>query len=809
MPNRSRRVASGLFAFAAIAAALTGGSANAQTDPFALPKTATAAAAAQQVTGPGPSEIAVDGRVKARMVELQGQGRAMTIDADHARAAGLPVPDGVSGQIALSSLKIYQWSFDSLRQRLEVTLLRQNDGANFHDFASRDSEASQRRTLAALRVDYDFTTTVNRAGLSAAGLVGAALVKGDVVAGTSARVSTAQAGQPFSATRLDSFIQTRLPGGKTVATLGDFISAGSASQRAVRMGGVQIASDFSHQPDLVTAPLPAFSGSVAVPTGIDILTADSRYSLGKVEPGEFTVRNIPTNPGRGSLAVLLKDSLGREVVRNVSFYVSNSLLRPGLATYAVNAGFVRRRYGVDSNDYGPFAASAYYRRGLSPFLTVEASAETTAGLVNVGSRADFTIGNVAMSSIELRASADAQAGSGAMMTASLESLGRGISGRIGVTVPTASYRDVASRLGDRLPPRQVFANLTFDLARKLPLQLAYVRQEAEFPVGNGQSGRMRGRDEVFRASIHHAPNSRLNFSIIGGMRAAETRSFFVSAGLTLRFGTRHSVGAGLVSGSDQTSATLAYQFNDHEKSRLRAQAALEMTDGAPRLSASAIHEGRWTTLQGATVFTDGQLAGQITTTGSLIAVGGSVYARSRSDNGFALVRAGGVAGVPVKLENQFVGKTDRSGKLLIHNMRTHIPQRIDVDGSGLPDDAVVLTSRHVITVPGRAIGVVDIDAMYFRPIVLQVVDARGAPLEAGLPVTAAPSGRETLVGYDGLVEFNAAGRDRQLIVNGPGGTCAVDVPATVVREAPAAPLVCRPTTTIAGVPSSPKVARRD
>ena len=37
----------------------------------------------------------------------------------------------------------------------------------------------------------------------------------------------------------------------------------------------------------------------------------------------------------------------------------------------------------------------------------------------------------------------------------------------------------------------------------------------------------------------------------------------------------------------------------------------------------------------------------------------------------------------------------------------------------------------------------------------------------------------------------------------------VDVPATVVREAPAAPLVCRPTTTIAGVPPSPKVARRD
>lgn len=815
MPNQSRRAAKGLIAFAAGVAALTGSGANAQTDPFALPKTATATAATaavQEIDGPGPSEIEVDGQLRARLVDLQGRGEALTIDAANARVAGLPVPETANGPIPLSTLKIHKWSFDPLRQRLAVTLLRRSDGPNFRDFARRDAELAQRRTIAALRIDYDFAATVTRRGASAAGLVGAALVKGDFVAATGARVGTETA-----AIRLDSFVQMRLPRSTAIATMGDFVSAGSSSQRALRLGGVQIASDFAQQPDLVTAPMPAFSGAVAVPTTLDILTADNRYNLGKIEPGEFTVRNIPTNPGRGSMAVLLRDSLGRETVRTVSFYVSNTLLRPGLSAYAANAGFVRRRYGVASDDYGPLVASAYYRRGLSPFLTLEASGESTPGLLNFGSRADFTIGNVALASVGLRGSRDSRAGTGAMLSSSLESLGRGVGGRIGVTLPTADYRDVASHLGDRPPPRCVFANLIFDLRRNMPLQLAWVRQtSAARPGAPRQVGE---RDEVVSASLFHSPSQRVNFSLVGGMRAgAAGRSAFVTAGISIRFGARHSLSAGANEGAGQSSATLAWQYNDQQNSGLRAQASLGTLDGAPRITGSAIHEGRWSLLQANVAAGAGEIAGQVSATGALIATGGTVYARSRSNNGYVLVRAGGVAGIPVKLENRFVGKTDRRGRLLVQNLRTLVPQHIDVDPAMIPDDAVVLTSRHVVSVPLRAVGLVDIKAMYFRPVVLRIVDASGAPLAAGLPVVAGPSGRDMLVGYDGLVEFNSASGDRRLLVKSPAGDCVLELDALPEQDTP---LVCRAVGTIAAAegPVAPapapareraaKVARRD
>lgn len=808
MPNLPRRAVDGLLAFATGLAALGGTAAHAQADPFALPKTATAATVGDIAqSGPGLSEIEVDGRVLKRLVDLRGAAGALTIDADNARVAGLPVPDGVTGPVRLDTLKLYQWRFDQLRQRLVVRLLRKSDGANLRDFAAYEDEQAQRRTIAALRVDYDLNFSAGRGGTHGGGLVSGAFVKGDLAVVSSALVASGGAGKPPSARRLDSFVQVRLAGGGTVATAGDFISAGTSSQRPVRMGGLQIVSDFGHRPDMVTSPMPAFTGSVAVPTSLDILAGDQSYKLGTLEPGEFTVRNIPINPGRGSMAVLLRDPLGREVVQTVSFYQSNILLRPGLASYAMNAGFVRRRYAGDGDSYGPFAASAYYRRGLSPFLTLESSAETTPRLLNLGARADFTIGNVALSSLELRSSRDTAVGSGFMLNASIESVGQSFSGRAGVSLPTPRYSDVASRLGDAPPRTQMFANIGFDLARSIPFQLSYVRQEA---ARSPRTTRDAVRNELLTTNLFYSPTSRLNFSLSGGMRSAEARTLFVSAGVTLRFGARQTASALVSQGDGQTLTALGYQFNDHANSGLRAQASIGTLNGDPRVTAGAIHEGRWTTLNAGLQAASGQVSGQLSTTGSLIVTGGTIYARGQSANGYALVRAGDVAGVPIKLENRLIGKTDRRGRLLVQNLRPMVTQHIDVDGTKLPADAVVLTSRHVVSVPTRAIGLVEIDAVYFRPVYVKVIDPSGAALAAGLPAMAMPSRRETLIGFDGLLEFNTASGDRALIIQAATGRCRVEIPAKIANDAS---LSCHPlvevTDAAAPGPARRKVARRN
>ena len=105
--SRPRRLAAErLLALAAALAAVLGGqAAHAQSDPFALPKGLTAQSVAVS-EGPGLSEIAIDGEVRARLVNLAWRDGVLTIDADAARAAGLPVPDSGGAMIPLASLKL-------------------------------------------------------------------------------------------------------------------------------------------------------------------------------------------------------------------------------------------------------------------------------------------------------------------------------------------------------------------------------------------------------------------------------------------------------------------------------------------------------------------------------------------------------------------------------------------------------------------------------------------------------------------------------------------------------------------------------
>ena len=117
--SRPRRLAAErLLALAALVAALGGQAAHAQSDPFALPKGLTAQSVAAS-EGPGLSEIAIDGEVRARLVNLAWRDGVLTIDADAARAAGLPIPDSGGAMIPLASLKLARWRFDSVHSGLK------------------------------------------------------------------------------------------------------------------------------------------------------------------------------------------------------------------------------------------------------------------------------------------------------------------------------------------------------------------------------------------------------------------------------------------------------------------------------------------------------------------------------------------------------------------------------------------------------------------------------------------------------------------------------------------------------------------
>ena len=240
------------------------------------------------------------------------------------------------------------------------------------------------------------------------------------------------------------------------------------------------------RPDLVTFPLPLVAGSAAVPSTVDVLVNGAKVLSSQVPPGPFQVPQLPVLSGAGTVSMTVTDAVGRQVTTTLPFYASPTLLAEGLSTWAVEAGAVRRNWGVLSNDYGAWAGSATWRRGLSSSLTAEAHAEGTAGqaMVGAGLVADafrFAVVNVAV------AGSAASGRQGASVAVGFDRLGRGFSFGASGVFATSDFRDIAALNGDPVPVRQINANVGLSLGRWGWAGVAYAQVDRELPATAGVS----------------------------------------------------------------------------------------------------------------------------------------------------------------------------------------------------------------------------------------------------------------------------------------------------------------------------------
>lgn len=747
----------------------------AQDDPFALPRDVTIAAA-RQAEGPGLTPISVDGRAMPRLVRLKWIGTDLAIEAPAAEAAGLPVAAETTGWVLLRTLHLANWKFDRLNQHLAVKLFRHGDGPNDIDLARQQREPGERSNLAALLVDYDLSATLSARGRSAGAMLAPRLVLGNVQLRAAGQFTSNPADGTNHAVRLDSAAQFALPGMAVVGTLGDHISAGSGSQRPLRMGGVQIGSDFALRPDLITAPLPAFAGSVAVPTGIDLVVNDQRLATQDVEAGDFQLRNIPISPGRGEFAVVVRDALGRETIQSAQVYVSHDMLAPGLWQYGANMGWVRRRFGVVSNDYADLASSFFLRRGLSRGLSAGVSGEAGLGLWNFGAEAQVTVAGAAMVFVEARVSHSAT-GSGHLLRTGVESYGRGLSGRFEMVLPSSKYRDLAAQAGDPQVERQINAMMGFDLRTHARLQVTASRRWRAFDPRYPTQDR---RVDIARATLRGQLRSNIDlFGDVSWRHSPRENALAAMVGLSIRLGAKRSVQADVTRRNGEIRAQSVLSRPDVVPGDIGYR--VEASTGAETRAAAALAwRSRFTRIQGEVEHARGAGAVRGNARGTLIVAGGRVFARSQSGNAYALVSTGHVAGVTVTREHAPVGMTDRSGLLLVENVTPLVPVQFDIDPDKLPLEAVARSTYRRIVAARGGVARVRLDVSAFRSLPVRLTGPGSEPLPIGLVLVGRTTGTRYMVGYDGLIDFNALSEDRALApADGSWAGCAVEIPRDV------------------------------
>ena len=735
-------------------------------------------------------EVVMNGRPTGRVGEFVERGGVLYARPSDLTELGFALPPDIaagSEPIPLSALPSVRAQVNEARQTLEVTV---------DDTALRPTEiggASSVR-LAPLSaaaygavLNYDILGTfTGQQNIGGALLDMRAFSPFGLLQATGLANITPYAEQK-SLARLDTTYTYTDPDELRRWRIGDVVTGALAWSRAIRLGGGQLASDFGLRPDLITYPLPVISASTAVPSTVNVLVNGMRQYSGPVQPGPFAVQTLPVVTGAGEVAVMVQDALGRQTLVTMPFYTSTALLKPGLASYSLEAGAVRQNYGLPNDLYAGWAVNGSSRYGLTDWLTLEGHVEATDGLELIGGGAAVQVGtlgvvNTAVSGSTGHGGIPAAAGSdnnGGQVSVGFQRQSRSLSLGVSDTIATQGYRDIAAVNGSPMPRSTLTASLGFPLGDwGGSIGLAYVHQTSgtllpgSIFARQGYSFPNSQHIDLVTASYSIPVAGRASFYATGYKDINAAGSYGVALGLSFSLGasTSASVGGSLDKGRFSPSAQAskyAQEQNDYGY-RLQDQEGI----GAHR-SAEGEFLSSWGRVSAGVDQSAGQVAERAGASGALVWADGALFASDRIDDSFAIVRTGGVADVPVLYENRPLGTTDSDGQLLVPSLLSYQNNHLSVDATKLPLDIDVGQTTTVVRPPDRSGVTVDFRIRKVNAALLKLQDANGKPVPIG-SVAKVEGAEDQPVGFDGEAYVTGLKPTNRMEVVLPNGTkCAV------------------------------------
>lgn len=585
--------------------------------------------------------------------------------------------------------------------------------------------------------------------------------------------------------RLDTSWQRSWPDSALTLQLGDSVTGNLEWTRAVRIGGIRIGSNYGLQPYRITTPQPGFFGEVAVPSTVDLYINGLKQSSSQVPTGPFQLNSNTGITGAGNAQIVITDAFGRRSTMSLPFYSTQRLLAEGLTDWSASLGAVRLNYGQKSFSYGSTpVVNATFRRGISDRFTLEAHAEFGSKVRNGGLGGQWLLGNAGV----LSASAAHGAGqgrSGAQWSLGYQWNRSNLFVDLNTLRTRGGYRDIASVYGQ--DPARVTDRATVGVNAPWfgSLGLSYVRQA--FPAGDD------ARYAGISWSRTFGDRLSVNASLTRQLNNRKDLSLFFGVSYNLEGGVSASTSVQRAQGRTSTSVDVSSAVPGDGGWGWRTQ--LRDDGGVRNAQAEVGWLGRYGRANLGIADFDGRSYGYANASGSLVLMNGRVFAARDISDGFALVSADGMAGVPVKLENRVIGTTDDKGMLLVTRLNAWQRNKLSIDPMDLPPDVRVGEIDQNATPADRAGVVVRFAIQPVHAAVVVLHDAAGQPLPLGSRVQDAKNASvDTVVGYDGETYLDTLQpMHNQLRVQLPDGrACSVrfDLPATPAAVPRIGPLAC-------------------
>ena len=715
-------------------------------------------------------ELVVNQGERGDIVPVERKNGDFWLRRGDLQRAGIPAEKLQGQQIDVNQLSGAKVEYDERRQRLLLTvppawLPGQTIGQLQHAprFPGRASNGAL--------LNYDFyATRTDNAGsrlsswneLRLFGPAGQFSTNGVYVQ----QLEGGVAGQQEGYIRYDTWFSNENENAAISWRAGDLVTDALSWSNSVRLGGVQIGRDFSVRPDLVTYPLPAFSGQAAVPSSVDLFINGYRSTQADVQPGPWSLTNVPFVNGAGDAVITTTDAVGRQVTTTLPFYVSSSLLKTGLSDYSFSAGTIRENYGINNFDYGAAAASGSYRYGLNDWLTLESHAEGSdsvamggaGGLVKLGS---LGVVNGALAQSQMDGNPGTQYSWGYQYNNSWFSLG---TQHIIRSVDFGNLALVGSR-GDS-------ANTSYSLARRSAQYTASVSLSdygslglAYFDISGGNGDRTR------LLNLSWSKNLWGNSSLyISASRDQDQGNWSGAISLIIPFG-------------EQSSASVSTERDQEGNNSQRLYVSRAMpTDGGFSWDAAWANQGsdsgdyRQASLRyrnnkidtSAGFYGDNDNTTQWADfTGSVVLMDNRVFAANDINDAFVVVKTD-YPDVTVRYENQTMGRTDKQGYLLVPSISSYYGAKYDIDTLDLPADRTAPKVEQRFAVKRKSGYLLNFPVERLRAASVVLHDSNHQPLPISSQVLR-PNQATEYVGWDGIVWMEDLGANNPIHVVTPDG----------------------------------------
>lgn len=563
--------------------------------------------------------------------------------------------------------------------------------------------------------------------------------------------------------RLDSTWTIDQPDQLTSIRIGDAISSAGAWGRPVRFGGLQWATNFQTQPGFITFPLPSMAGEAALPSTVDVFVNNNLLLSREVQPGPFTINNVPMTTGLRDMRLVVRDMLGREQTISQPYYASPSLLRQNLQEFSYEIGSIRKNFGLNSNDYGRWFAVGTHRRGFSEYFTGELHAELLQNQQNFGLGGVFLSPTLGVFDAAI-AGSHSRNGPGALLSLGFQRQTSWLSFGGHAQFANSQFAQLGLAL-DRPAPK-LLSSLHLGISNNGygSFSLNHIYQQyrdlGNINLVNVNYNLTLGKDWF------------LNLSAFSSLSDDNNKGIALTLSHTLGERTSASLTAGMQ--NDSPNTLMQVQQNLPPGSGLGYR-VLAGYDGSERLEAGvALQNDVGTYNLDATRF-QGQNNFRGSASGGLTIMGGDAFFSRSINSSFAVVQVPDYPNVRVYAENQLVATTNAWGNALVPALRPYQENHIRIEQADLPLDAQIDTLSINAAPYFRSGFLLKFPVRRSRGAIMKIVLDNGQPLPAGGTVQIIGQQEEFPVALQGKAYITGLATDNHLRVLWQKQSCELEV----------------------------------